>query len=63
MSKEQMRREKLYQITMSLVRGMLAQGLITKEEYAEIDTIFCDKYRPILGSLFSEFACNKAGLE
>ncbi len=63
MNKEQMRREKLYQATMSLLRGMLAQGLVSKEEYAEFDTIFRDKYLPILGGLFSDFACYKAGSE
>ena len=30
MSKEQMRQEKLYQVTMSMVRKMLAEGLITE---------------------------------
>ena len=32
MSKEQMRQEKLYQATMSMVRKMLAEGLISEEE-------------------------------
>lgn len=40
MSKEQMRQEKLYQATMSMVRKMLAEGLITEEEYRQIDTMF-----------------------
>ena len=39
MSKEQMRQEKLYQVTMSMVRKMLAEGLITEEEYRQIDTM------------------------
>lgn len=54
MSKEQMRREKLYQATMSIVRKMLAEGLITEEEYRQIDTMFLAKYRPLFGTLFSE---------
>ena len=54
MSKEQMRREKLYQATMSIVRKMLAEGLITEEEYRQIDTMFLEKYRPLFGTLFSE---------
>ena len=54
MSKEQMRQEKLYQVTMSMVRKMLAEGLITEEEYRQIDTMFLAKYRPLFGTLFSE---------
>lgn len=53
-SKEQMRQEKLYQVTMSMVRRMLAEGLITEEEYRQIDTMFLEKYRPLFGTLFSE---------
>mgnify|MGYP007134919412 FL=1 len=54
MSKEQMRQEKLYQATMSMVRKMLAEGLITEEEYRQIDTMFLEKYRPLFGALCSE---------
>lgn len=54
MSKERMRQEKLYQATMSMVRKMLAEGLITEEEYRQIDTMFLEKYRPVFGTLFSE---------
>ena len=54
MSKEQMRQEKLYQATMSMVRKMLAEGLITEEEYRQIDTMFLAKYRPLFGALCSE---------
>ena len=54
MSKEQMRQEKLYQATMSMVRKMLAEGLITEEEYRQIDTMFLEKYHPLFGTLFSE---------
>ena len=54
MSKEQMRQEKLYQVTMSMVRKKLAEGLITEEEYRQIDTMFLEKYHPLFGTLFSE---------
>lgn len=54
MSKEQMRQEKLYQATMSMIRRMLTEGLITEEEYRQIDTMFLEKYRPLFGTLFSE---------
>jgi ribonuclease HII len=54
MSSEQMKREKLYQATMSLVRNMLENGLISREEYAVIDTKMREKYNPTLGTLFSD---------
>ena len=54
MSKEQMKREKLYQITMSMAKRMLDDGLISKEEYAIIDTEMKEKYRPTLGTLFAD---------
>ncbi len=53
-SKEQLKNEKLYQVTMSMVRRMLEKGLITEEEYRQIDTMFLEKYRPVFGTLFSE---------
>lgn len=56
MSKEEFRNEKLYQTTMHIARKMLNAGLITKEEYCQIDTIFSEKYHPTLGTLFAEIA-------
>ena len=40
----------------SMAKSMLEKGLITEEEYAEIDTILLEKYRPYLGTLLSENA-------
>lgn len=54
MSKEQMKREMLYQTTMSMVRRMLEKSLISEEEYAEIDTRMQEKYKPSLGTLFAD---------
>lgn len=54
MTKEQKRREKLYLITMSLAKKMLSDGLISKEEYAVIDTKMQEKYQPTLGTLFAD---------
>ncbi len=54
MSKEQMAREKLYQTTMSIARKMLKNSLISKEEYAVIDTKMQEKYKPTLGTLFAD---------
>ena len=54
MSKEQMEREKLYQTTMSIARKMLKNSLISKEEYAVIDTKMKEKHQPTLGTLFAD---------
>lgn len=53
MSKEDMRREKLYQTTMHIARKMLRDGIISEEEYRRVDKIFLKKYKPIFGTLFS----------
>lgn len=54
MSKEDMRKEKLYQTTMHLARKMLKDGIISEEEYRRVDKIFLDKYKPVFGTLFSD---------
>ena len=43
-SKNQFENEKMYQITMNNASYMLKIGVITKDEYFEIDTIFLKKY-------------------
>ena len=57
MTEEQFDREKRYQASMSMFRTMLKNGLITEEQYAIIDTKMLGKYRPLLGTLFSESTC------
>ncbi len=54
MSECEMQNEKLYQATMAMTRSMLNQGLITEDEYRQIDTIFTEKYAPSSGALFSD---------
>ncbi len=44
LDREQFRNEKLYQSTMSLVKVMLKEGLISENEYHQINTIFSQKY-------------------
>ena len=56
MSKEEFRSEKLYQTTMHLARKMLEEGIISEEEYRQIDTIFLEKYKPVFGTLFSDIS-------
>lgn len=56
MTKNEFRREKLYQATMSMVRRMLREGIISEDEYARVYRIFLEKYKPLLGTLFSNVA-------
>ena len=51
MNKDEFKRETKYESRMAVARTMLKNGLITEEEYCQIDTIFLEKYRPLLGSL------------
>ena len=54
MTKEQFQREKMYQATMGMVRRMLSEGLISLEEYAKVEQIFLEKYKPLIGSIYAE---------
>lgn len=54
MTKEQFNREKMYLATMNLAKNLLDEGVITEEQYAEIDTIFTRKYAPSLSTLFTQ---------
>lgn len=54
--KNDFRNEKLYQATMSMARKMLSKGLVSEEEYLQIDTIFLEKYRPVIGALLSDIS-------
>lgn len=56
MNDEQFQRESIYQATMNMFQTMQKNGLITAEQYAIIDTKMLQKYRPLLGTLFSENA-------
>ena len=51
MSKEEFKRETQYESRMAIARTMLRNEIITEEEYCQIDTMFLEKYRPLLGAL------------
>ena len=51
MTHEQIQAESSYRISMGMAKSMLDEGLLTKAEYAKIDTIILKKYAPILGGL------------
>ena len=52
-SKEQFRAERLYLMSLSVAKTMLKKGIISEDEYSEIDTILLEKYRPVLGTLLA----------
>ena len=56
MTKEQFDREKRYGAAMALARAMLNKGIITEEEYRRIDTMFTEKYRPLIGCPKPQFS-------
>lgn len=44
--------EMMYQATMSIAWKMLRDGLISEDEYRQIDTMFIEKYKSKIGVLF-----------
>ena len=52
MRKEQYRADMLYQVSLSVAKTMREQGLITADEYVEIDTMLLAKYQPYLGVFY-----------
>lgn len=52
MSKE--RSEMLYQMSLSIAKNMLKQGVISDEEFAKIDALLIEKYNPFIGKLLSK---------
>ena len=54
MNNDQFQREKMYQATMSIARNLFNMGIVSDDEYAQIDTIFTNKYKPTLGSLLAD---------
>lgn len=45
-------REKRYRVAMAVAKNMLKEGLISAADYAVIDTIMIEKFRPILVGLY-----------
>lgn len=41
-----------YQAAMAIARNLVSQGVITEDEYANIDTILTKKHGLSLGSIF-----------
>ncbi len=54
MSNQEFRNEYLYSITMGHVGRMLARGLITEEEYQEVNRRMKETYNPVSDGLILE---------
>lgn len=53
MGEEQFRAELRYRMSLSVARTMFEEGVISEEEYKEIDAILLQKHRPILSTLLA----------
>lgn len=51
MSEQDFEAEKKYQTALSLAKSMLKSGIISENEFTQIDTMLINKYRPILSML------------
>ena len=56
-----MEEEKRYLATMSIAKNLLKQGIISEEEYEQIDTMFRQKYAISLSTLFTDIRLIKLG--
>lgn len=53
MSDEEFRAELRYRMSLSAARTMLEKGIISKEEFSEIDAVLLEKHRPVVGTLLA----------
>ena len=56
MSRVEFNNEKIYQTTMLIAKKLFSDGIISKNDYSQINTIFSDKYHPTLGTLFADIS-------
>lgn len=61
MTSEQMQNEVMYQGTMLVAKHLLNQGIISDDEYEQIDTMFRQKYAISLSTLFTDIRLIKFG--
>lgn len=47
-------REMVYQITMDIMKKLLKEKLISKEEYLEMEEKMIEKYTPVIGKVYSD---------
>lgn len=51
--KKDFRAERLYLMSRSVAESMRKKGILSEDEFTQIDTILLKKYRPTLGTLLS----------
>ena len=56
MSRELLEREADYQASMLMFRSLLGKGILTAEEYETAERMMREKYKPVVGTLFSDMA-------
>lgn len=54
MSKDEGKREIIFQMTMRCARELTEKGLLSKAEYAQFDTRMQQKWGPKIGGLFTD---------
>lgn len=54
MNKDLDLREMTYQIIMKNMKKMLIKDLISRKEYMEFDSKMREKYKPVIGPIYSE---------
>ncbi len=53
MDSEEFKAELLYRVSLSVVRGMREQGLLTETEYHQLDTLLLKQCHPVIGTLLA----------
>lgn len=61
MTNEQIQNEVMYQGTMLVAKQLLKKGIISDDEYEQIDTMFRQKYAISLSTLFTDIRLIKFG--
>ena len=54
MTTEQFERERQYRVAIAIVRSMLRQGVIDRDDFAEMRRLLIEKYKPLFGGLTAE---------
>lgn len=53
MNEAEFHAEKMYLLCLGAAKEMLKRGIISEEEFTQIDTILLEKYKPTLSTLLS----------
>ncbi|WP_414733894.1 SHOCT domain-containing protein [Acetobacterium carbinolicum] len=51
MTKEQFDQEMNYHVSLIITKQLLSRGIITEEEFKQMDALLLEKYLPIISSL------------